>query len=264
MVPRLIAIKDGPDLILDKPILLVGRHQECDVQIPSRKISRKHCCIAQVDDHLVVRDLYSTNGVKINGTKVPEGILHHGDELTIGNLQYRVEWQLDSESETRRPNDGIQAKPPLPGPRGLPGPKDWELSGAAPIALDEKSGLPTLPAGSSSRSCCRCRRKTSPGRRDSAEIDMRRFRYPDRCPRCGSAAPVARWRLFRSDKIFYCRYSFWVEIPICEHCSRLLPQLARGSWAFGIAAGTLIFAALAAYCWIHSAMLWGGSRSSGP
>ena len=143
MVPRLIALKDGPDLILDKPILLVGRHQECDVQIPSRKISRKHCCIAQVEDHLVVRDLYSTNGVKINGTKVPEGTLRHGDELTIGNLLYRVDWQADSEPATRRANDGIQAKLPPPGPA----PKEWELSGDAPIPLDEKTGQPIVPAG---------------------------------------------------------------------------------------------------------------------
>ena len=144
MVPRLIALKDGPDLVLDKPILLVGRHQECDVQIPSRKISRKHCCIAQVDDHLVVRDLYSTNGVKINGTKVPEGKLRHGDELTIGNLLYRVDWPTDPEPATKRASDGIQAKPPLPKP---PGPHGWELSGDVPIALDERTGQPVVPAG---------------------------------------------------------------------------------------------------------------------
>jgi FHA domain-containing protein len=144
MVPQLVALKEGPNLILDKPILLVGRHQECDVQIPSRKISRKHCCIAQVDDHLVVRDLYSTNGVKINGTKVPEGKLRHGDELTIGNLQYRVDWPTDSEPATRRPSDGIQAKPPQP---GLPAPKEWELSCDVPIALDEETGQPIAPKG---------------------------------------------------------------------------------------------------------------------
>ena len=149
MVPQLVALKEGPNLILDKPILLVGRHQECDVQIPSRKISRKHCCIAQVDDHQVVRDLYSTNGVKINGTKVPEGVLHHGDELTIGNLQYRVEWPTDSEPSTRRANDGIQAKLPPPGPAGPggPAPKEWELSCDMPIALDEKTGKPIVPKG---------------------------------------------------------------------------------------------------------------------
>jgi pSer/pThr/pTyr-binding forkhead associated (FHA) protein len=70
MPPQLVALTEGPSILLDKPILLIGRHQECDIQIPSRKISRRHCCIAQVNDHLVVRDLCSTNGIRINGVRV--------------------------------------------------------------------------------------------------------------------------------------------------------------------------------------------------
>jgi predicted component of type VI protein secretion system len=143
MVPRLVALKDGPNLVLDKPILLVGRHQECDVQIPSRKISRKHCCIAQVDDHLVVRDLFSTNGVKINGAKVPEGTLRHGDELTIGNLQYRVDWPADSEPPTRKASDAVSARRQPGGPE----PGEWEISSDVPIALDEETGQPIAPVG---------------------------------------------------------------------------------------------------------------------
>jgi predicted component of type VI protein secretion system len=89
---QLMAVSEGPNILLDKPILLIGRHQECDIQIPSRKISRRHCCIAQVDDHLVVRDLCSTNGIRINGVRVAEGQLKSGDELTIGNFRYQVSW----------------------------------------------------------------------------------------------------------------------------------------------------------------------------
>jgi pSer/pThr/pTyr-binding forkhead associated (FHA) protein len=90
MPPQLMALTDGPSILLDKPILLIGRHQECDIQIPSRKISRRHCCIAQVNDHLVIRDLCSTNGIRINGVRVHEGNLNSGDELTIGNFKYEV------------------------------------------------------------------------------------------------------------------------------------------------------------------------------
>jgi pSer/pThr/pTyr-binding forkhead associated (FHA) protein len=89
---QLVALSEGPNILLDKPILLIGRHQECDIQIPSRKISRRHCCIAQVDDHLVVRDLCSTNGIRVNGTRVNEGRIKPGDELTIGNFRYQVNW----------------------------------------------------------------------------------------------------------------------------------------------------------------------------
>ncbi|HVS37376.1 MAG TPA: FHA domain-containing protein [Gemmataceae bacterium] len=92
MPAQLVALNDGPSIWLDKPILLVGRHPECDIQIDSRKISRRHCCIAQVSDYLIVRDLGSTNGVRINGVRVVEGRLTAGDELTIGNNRYRVSW----------------------------------------------------------------------------------------------------------------------------------------------------------------------------
>ena len=75
MPAQLLALTDGPSILLDKPILLLGRHGECDVQLNSRKVSRRHCCIAQVHDYLVVRDLGSTNGVRINGERVVEGKL---------------------------------------------------------------------------------------------------------------------------------------------------------------------------------------------
>src|ERR1700687_1800845 len=89
---QLVALSEGPTILLDKPILLIGRHQECDIQIDSRKISRRHCCIAQVDDYLVVRDLDSTNGIRINGIRVVEGRLNAGDEVTIGSHRYQVTW----------------------------------------------------------------------------------------------------------------------------------------------------------------------------
>jgi predicted component of type VI protein secretion system len=92
MPAQLVALDSGPSILLDKPILLLGRHPECDIQIDSRKISRRHCCIAQVSDYLVVRDLGSTNGIRINGTRVVEGRLNAGDELTIGNYRYKVIW----------------------------------------------------------------------------------------------------------------------------------------------------------------------------
>ncbi len=97
MPAQLLALTDGPSILLDKPILLMGRHPECDIQLNSRKVSRRHCCIAQVNDYLVVRDLGSTNGIRINGARVLEGKLKAGDELTIGNFKYQVCWDMPGE-----------------------------------------------------------------------------------------------------------------------------------------------------------------------
>ncbi len=103
------ALNDGPSIWLDKPILLVGRHPECDIQIDSRKISRRHCCIAQVSDYLVVRDLGSTNGLRINGVRVVEGRLAPGDELTIGNHRYRVHWDSIAVPAHRQVRDTLRS-----------------------------------------------------------------------------------------------------------------------------------------------------------
>src|SRR5262245_47431880 len=112
MPAKLVALNEGPSILLDKPILLLGRHPECDIQIESRKISRRHCCIAQVNDYLVVRDLGSTNGVRINGARVLEGRLSAGDHLTIGNRHYRIRW---GEPEAALPR-GPESARPLPAP----------------------------------------------------------------------------------------------------------------------------------------------------
>ncbi|MCI0642848.1 MAG: FHA domain-containing protein [Gemmataceae bacterium] len=142
MPAQLLALTDGPNILLDKPILLLGRHQECDIQIPSRKISRRHCCIAQVNDHLVVRDLHSTNGVRINGTRVQEGVLNAGDELTIGNYRYQVTWSgqpMSPKPELRRPSELAPAE----SDKSSHQPRQFD-SCEQPIALDDAD--PNAPA----------------------------------------------------------------------------------------------------------------------
>jgi predicted component of type VI protein secretion system len=108
MPAQLVALTDGPSILLDKPILLLGRHPECDITIDSRKVSRRHCCIAQVNDYLVVRDLGSTNGIRINGIRIIEGRIKPGDELTIGSHRYQV--RLDGVAAAPPPAQG-KAKP---------------------------------------------------------------------------------------------------------------------------------------------------------
>ena len=83
---------EGRPIVMDKPILFVGRHPECDIiLLNSRKVSRKHCCIAAVNDHLLVRDLGSTNGISVNGERVrKEAHVAIGDTVTFGDVEYQL------------------------------------------------------------------------------------------------------------------------------------------------------------------------------
>ena len=150
--PHLQALTEGPNIPLDKPIVLIGRHQECDIQIPSRKISRRHCCLAQVGDHLVVRDLGSTNGVRINGIKVVEGNLQTGDELMIGNVSYQLKWGDEPGATVAASmQNGIMVKK-TPG-HGLPSEDDSaSSSGACAVTSNVSETCPSWSVRSS-RAC---------------------------------------------------------------------------------------------------------------
>ena len=87
-----VAKSTAPIITLHRPVLLVGRHIECDVRIDLPKISRRHCCLAIAYDRVVIRDLGSRNQVRVNGRVVDEAQLKRGDELAIGPLIYRLEF----------------------------------------------------------------------------------------------------------------------------------------------------------------------------
>jgi predicted component of type VI protein secretion system len=153
MPAQLLPLNEGPSILLDKPILLIGRHPECDIQIDSRKVSRRHCCIAQVSDALVVRDLGSTNGIRINGIRVLEGRLKAGDELTIGNSRFQVRW--DSLALAPGPRPATAREPARPAAAALPDdmlencddpvPLDDAVESPVPLARGRKPGVPPNP-----------------------------------------------------------------------------------------------------------------------
>ncbi len=132
----------APIITLQRPVLLVGRHIECDVRLDSSKISRRHCCLAMAYDRVLIRDLGSRNGVRVNGRVVEESRLHFGDELAIGPVLFRLELEPSeqrpsSASNSARPTPSSTAgrassgapshQPPLPLDRPSLGGHDFDL-----------------------------------------------------------------------------------------------------------------------------------------
>ena len=91
MPVRLVALDEGADIVLDRAMVVVGRHPQCDARLDSLRISRHHCCMTQDQNDVVVRDLGSTNGIRINGQRVERGRLRPGDEISIAHFRYRLE-----------------------------------------------------------------------------------------------------------------------------------------------------------------------------
>ena len=111
----LIALNGGPNISAGREPIVVGRNPLCDVRLPSIRVSRTHCCLAEVDGELVVRDLGSLNGTLINDRRVETGRLRPGDKLTIANLNYRLERGCASEAGRAAPRPASKMEGTTPG-----------------------------------------------------------------------------------------------------------------------------------------------------
>ncbi len=138
-------VSKGQKIPIDKAVVFFGRHPDCDVVLTrSRKVSRKHCCIAQVDNRLVIRDLGSMNGIKVNGKRVIKvKDLNLGDKVTIGDVDYRLKNSavVSGSAKKKKPADKkpVESKPsPNPTQKKKKLEVDPGMSMDFPISLDEE------------------------------------------------------------------------------------------------------------------------------
>ncbi|MDH3588703.1 MAG: FHA domain-containing protein [Gammaproteobacteria bacterium] len=66
--------------------IMIGRDSDNDVTLVSEYISRHHAQIVMDQDgRFWVKDLNSTNGIYVNGTKTQRALLHDGDRIVMGH-----------------------------------------------------------------------------------------------------------------------------------------------------------------------------------
>ncbi len=129
---RLFALDTAEDIPLTGDLIVVGRHPACDFRIVSSRVSRIHCCLYMTGDRIFVRDLNSTNGIRINGRLVERSELKPGDVLSIGQIHFKCVENSDESTDTRqivrKAFERSEAMPdeeppvaPLPMPGNLPG-----------------------------------------------------------------------------------------------------------------------------------------------
>ncbi len=83
-----LRVLDGADrgrIYADAPTpLTVGREEGNPIQLNDERVSRFHIKIQEDDDKIVLTDLQSTNGTKVNGETVQISILRPGDVIAVG------------------------------------------------------------------------------------------------------------------------------------------------------------------------------------
>ena len=81
-------LKDIPYIIAKKSIL--GRSKDCDLAVPYKLLSRHHVEFTVRDGQLYFRDLGSSNGSFVNGSRVAEARLQAGDKISLAKLAFDV------------------------------------------------------------------------------------------------------------------------------------------------------------------------------
>jgi pSer/pThr/pTyr-binding forkhead associated (FHA) protein len=95
MYGELIPIGGGDSIPLLKPQLLVGRRESCDIVLRFANVSAHHCQLLIENGYLYVKDMHSSNGVKINDVRLDKGQqrrLSPGDVLAVAKHRYRVDY----------------------------------------------------------------------------------------------------------------------------------------------------------------------------
>ena len=90
MRTQLLPLNGASPLEITKEITLVGRSEDCDLRLDDKTISKLHCVLVQADGQLLVRDLGSTNGTRVNGRRVRRAAVLPNDRLMIAALEFRV------------------------------------------------------------------------------------------------------------------------------------------------------------------------------
>src|SRR5271165_3567879 len=95
MRAQLLPVDGGTPVDITKDLIVVGRKEECDLRLDHKSVSKMHCVIVKTDGLLLVRDLGSTNGTRVNGTRVRRAALLPNDQLTIAHFKFKVDFGPD-------------------------------------------------------------------------------------------------------------------------------------------------------------------------
>jgi adenylate cyclase len=96
---ELVPVGGGDTIPLLRPVMVLGRRESCDVPLNFPNISGIHCELSFRDGYWSIKDLNSTNGVKVNGLRIQARPLKPGDEIGIAKRRFTIQYALSPEAQ---------------------------------------------------------------------------------------------------------------------------------------------------------------------
>jgi class 3 adenylate cyclase len=102
---RLTSESGGPIDLYPGREYVLGRGLSAQVRVSETTVSSQHASLRVSTDAILIKDLESANGTRLNGVRLPDFVAHDGDTVGFGRASYKVETVSE-------------AAPKTPGPKG--------------------------------------------------------------------------------------------------------------------------------------------------
>src|SRR5688572_3024267 len=129
--------------------VLLGTAPGCQIVVADPAVAPKHCKIVRSPQGFVVTDLSGGGGTIVNGARVKEHVLKHGDVLQVGSEKFTF-------AEKKEEPVAAAAKAPAPAARVGSG-------GGTPAPGGGRRALPPRPAATGARAPTARRMTPKPG-----------------------------------------------------------------------------------------------------
>jgi adenylate cyclase len=91
---ELVPLGGGDSIPLIREVMVIGRRESCDIPMRFPNVSGRHAELAFREGYWYIRDLHSTNGIKVNDLRIDQKLLHPGDKISIGKRLYTIQYSL--------------------------------------------------------------------------------------------------------------------------------------------------------------------------
>jgi diguanylate cyclase (GGDEF)-like protein len=88
----------GRSFPVDKDEFMIGRVENCDLEVEDDLVSRHHCKLVVSSEGTTLIDLASTNGTLLNGHRVERSLLNEGDQIQVGSstiLKFHLQEEVE-------------------------------------------------------------------------------------------------------------------------------------------------------------------------
>ncbi len=129
------------------PPLTIGREEGNDIQLNDERVSRCHFKIQRDNERLVLTDLDSTNGTKVNGVETQLKILRYGDLINVGRslMLIGTEEQIAARLAVMNKDGATQNREVASSESSIAIELERELKSPVPAEVMQINEVPSIP-----------------------------------------------------------------------------------------------------------------------